>query len=140
MNSKWDLANRSLTLIANVGILAGLGLVAYEINQNSELTEATLRSSRFDTSVSIDLSMLGENPAQSLAQAITDPSQLTPEQLHVIEAVFVANLNHVFRVKSLGDLGVVDADAWKSFFPDEQGNLPATRLDRVFNNAAGRAW
>ena len=140
MNSKWDSVNRSLTLIANVGILAGLGLVAYEINQNSELAEATLRNSRFDTSVSIDLGMLGENPAQALAQANTDPSQLTPEQLHVVEAVLVANLNHIFRVKSLGDLGVVDEDAWKAFFPDEQGNLFASRLDRVFNNPAGRAW
>ena len=42
---------KAITLIANIGVIGGILLLAYELRQNNELMEAEARQNRMDTVV-----------------------------------------------------------------------------------------
>jgi hypothetical protein len=71
---------------ANVGILAGLILVAVQINQTSALVSEQLENSNWTDQLNLHLAMMGENPAAAVAKAIENPSDLTVEETRVLDA------------------------------------------------------
>ncbi len=73
-----------LQVAGNFGLLAGLILVGFQINQNTEISKADLTARSYEVAMQYQLAMMGENPAAALAKAGTDPSSLTDEELIVI--------------------------------------------------------
>ena len=75
-----------ITIAGNAGLLIGLALVIFQINQNSELVREQLDQSRWTDDLNLHLAMMGENPAQAMATAIENPSALSVEDTRVLDA------------------------------------------------------
>jgi hypothetical protein len=50
---------------ANIGVIAGLILVAVQINQNTAITKAQMANLYYIADMALELAMMGENPAAS---------------------------------------------------------------------------
>lgn len=84
MKQSGTLANW-LSIAANIGIVAGLVLVAVQINQESDIAGTTLESELFAYRVDYHELVVGEDTAASLARAIYDPASLTDRDKVVLE-------------------------------------------------------
>lgn len=93
---------------ANIGILAGLILVGFQINQNTKIAHADLTARSYELTMQLNRAMMGENPAAALAKAGTDPSSLTDEELIVINNFNWAWWNHNTRYELLNEQGLVE--------------------------------
>ena len=96
-----DKVNRGLTLAANVGVLGGLILVAFQINQNTEITKAQLANDYYLADMQLELAMMGENPANSWTKAIYTPNDLTKEDAAVVDRNFNYVLVQIQRLQKL---------------------------------------
>ncbi len=95
---------------ANIGVMAGLFMVAYQINQEAELTKAALFSSSTDSRREWNQAMMGENPMDIVAKSIERPQDLTLSELHVMDMYFVSAINELRRLEVLKAEGL-DVDA-----------------------------
>ena len=75
MNS--DNASKWLSLVANIAILMGLGLVAYELNQNSQLARTSLIHEGNALENQVWSNLLGEAPVDVIAKAVECPETMT---------------------------------------------------------------
>jgi hypothetical protein len=94
-----------LQILGNLGLIAGLVLVAVQINQNTEMTRAQMLSEGWITAADNLYARAGENPASAIARAQTDPVQLTHEDLIVLDALVSAEWLRAIRVEVLSSLG-----------------------------------
>jgi hypothetical protein len=84
--------NRWLTLSANVGIIAGLILVAIQINQNTQITKAQIANDYYLADMDLELAMMGDDPARSWTKAVYTPDELNNEDAAVIDRYFAMKL------------------------------------------------
>ncbi len=75
-----------LTIIGNAGLLLGVTLVIFQINQNSELVREQLFHSSWTDDLNLQLAMMGDNPAAAVARAVESPAELTVEDARVLHA------------------------------------------------------
>ena len=80
--------NTWLTLVANVGLLIGLILVALQIRQNTEITRAQVANDWYLADMQLELAMMGENPATSWIKAVYTPDELTPQDAAILDRYF----------------------------------------------------
>jgi hypothetical protein len=108
-----DKVNRGLTFVANVGVLGGLILVAFQINQNTEITKAQIANDYYLADMQLELAMMGDNPANSWTKAIYTPNDLTNEDAAVVDRYFNYGLVQIQRLQKMHELGLADAD-WEN--------------------------
>ena len=94
-----------LQIIGNFGLIAGLVLVAVQIQQNTEMTKAQMISEDRSIAVALKLAVLGENPAKAVAKAIDSPGKLTTEDMYVLTSLQLANYYHKSRNEMLYSMG-----------------------------------
>ena len=85
--------NSWLSLGANIGVVVGLFLVAFQINQEAELAKAQLFSDHTDSRREWNQAMMGSDPMTVVAKSVERPHERT---LHT--------LNHVLRTILAGDI------------------------------------
>ena len=73
--------NRWLTLGANLGVLAGIMLVAFEINQANLTTRAEMISGFQDRWIAMDMSWQDAEFAAAWAKAIENPEELSISEM-----------------------------------------------------------
>ena len=83
-----------ITILGNAGLLIGVALVIFQINQNSQLVREQLSQARWTDDLNLHLAMMGENPAAAVAKAIENPSALSVEDSRVLEAYDSGLLGH----------------------------------------------
>jgi len=106
-----DAANRWLTLGANIGVVIGLVLVAYQIKQDSDLTKAVLFNDHTNSRKEWNQAMMGENPMAVVAKSIEAPTDLTLEELMVMDMYLIGAINELRRLELLKQAGLeVDAN------------------------------
>ena len=108
-----DRINRGLTLAANVGVLGGLILVAYQINQNTEITKAQIANDYYLADMQLELAMMGDDPASSWTKAVYTPNDLTNEDAAVVDRYFNYGLVQIQRLQKMHELGLADED-WEN--------------------------
>jgi hypothetical protein len=86
-----------LSIAANIGIVAGLILVAFQINQESEIAGTTLQSEYFSNSIDFYQTIVGEDPASSLARAINEPQLLSDRDHVVLFNLYMAEFGKTMR-------------------------------------------
>lgn len=128
MNS--EKINRWLTLAANVGVIAGLVLVAIQINQNTQITKAQIANDYFLADMALELAMMGENPAHSWNKAVYDPDSLTTEDAVVLDRYFNYGLVQIHRLEEMDKMGMAH-EGW-----EERVNYLRWHL----GNEVGRRW
>ncbi len=78
-----------ITIAGNTGLLIGVALVIFQINQNSGLVREQLDQARWTDQMDLHLAMMGDNPAAAVAKAIENPSALSLEDTRVVNAYLV---------------------------------------------------
>ena len=66
-----------LQIAANIGLIAGLALVAWQINQTSDLARDRLYHDRFDVWFAMQIATFGENASEVIARADYAPNDPT---------------------------------------------------------------
>jgi hypothetical protein len=121
---------RWLTLAANLGVIAGLILVAVQINQNTQITKAQIANDYFLADMALELAMMGEDPAVSWNRAVYAPDELTSEDAVVLDRFFNYGLVQIHRLQEMDKMGMAH-EGWQE------------RLEYLgwhLGNEVGRRW
>jgi len=125
-----DRINRWLALIANIGIIIGLFLVVFEIQQNSELIRLQFINDDLLATADSEIPMLGDNPADVMTISIYNPADMTYTDYRIVDAYLTQKMEFLVRRYRLGQEGILDEDAWKTvgfaygwYFGHEFGRL-----------------
>ena len=110
-----------LQVLGNFGLIAGLGLVAIQIQQNTDITRAQMISEDRSLAIALHLAMLGENPAETVAKSIDSPDRLTTEEMIVLDGLQSANYYYSSRREMLYRMGF-DTDAYTRNFETPTNN------------------
>lgn len=112
MNS--DNLSRWISAVANIAMLAGLVLVAIQINQNSSLARAALVNEGNLVQNQIWNPMMGENPGQVMQLAIECPERMTYADFIAMDVILFSNLNMLYRDYQLTQEGLFTTSEWKA--------------------------
>jgi hypothetical protein len=122
-----------LQIGANIGILAGLILVIFQMNQNSELLRVQLIKQDGDAYIANEMAIAGENYAEVWARVLNDPYEPELSDMRVLEASLwglnVYKWSNTYRLSRMGLLA--DAD-WKREID--------IAVDFAFGNPYARGW
>ena len=111
--------NSWIAIMANVGILTGLVLVAIELNQNTEQLALELEWQVNERMIENNRALLGDNPTPIYVKSIMNPEELTYEEFQVASA-FVLNFLGVWEDRNfLYQAGLLSDQDWKRFIDDD---------------------
>ncbi|HSD69289.1 MAG TPA: hypothetical protein VLB07_07045 [Woeseiaceae bacterium] len=120
-----------LQIAANVGIIGGLVLVGFQLNQNSEILQAQMMSAESRSVIDQEMQIIGGEGAAAWVSAMSDPMNVSPEHHRIMEAIFWSAVESWRHIEQLDALGLAEVD-------------PRTRVTDeapwYFGNAYGRAW
>ena len=124
---------------ANLGIIAGLILVAYQINQTADITSDRIYFDRWSAWMDTSNVLLGESPAEILAKADTHPEDLTPGEIVALQTYFGVRLDYWRRIKALGERGIIEKDDWRAAIDRAHPEFSSGLLGQL-STPAGRAY
>ncbi len=75
-----------LPIVANLGLIGGLVLVAVQIQQTRDLARLQLQLEGTLAFQQIEIAMLGDRPAEAWAKSIRAPESLSPTELKIIDS------------------------------------------------------
>ena len=108
-----DRLDRWLSLAANLGLLAGLILVAVEINQSSDLARMQLINEGNVALNQVWATFMGENPSESVARSIESPDEMTFAEFLVVDTYLFTSMNLFYRNYELAREGIFDDHDWQ---------------------------
>jgi hypothetical protein len=97
-----------LSILANVGVLAGLILVAIQINQGSRVAKAQLENDYFLADMQLELAMMGDAPIASWIKAVYAPDEITQHDVAVLDRYFNFGVVQIRRMRQMQQLGLAD--------------------------------
>lgn len=118
---KSDKLSQSLSILANLGVLAGLVFVAIELNQNTEQLALELQWQVTDRMYQNNRDLIGDNPASILSKSMSDPENLTFEEYQAASAILFNFVNVWEDRYFLYQAGLFEDDEWKSFVNEDIG-------------------
>lgn len=124
--------NRNLQVIANLGIVAGLVLVGFQLKQNSDLLKTQLLYEESQRSIDIETLVVGEDAAQVWARSLTAPADLSLAEQRVMEAMLWSYTENLRATHMLADLGLLQDEEWRLRVESDSGFYLA--------NPYARAW
>ena len=108
-----DKLNRWFTMLVNLSVLAGIVLVAIQIQQNTDITKAQMANEYYLLDAQLELTMMGESPAQSLEKAIYFPDELNQEDAVILDRYFNFGILQLQRIRKMIELGVADEELYQ---------------------------
>lgn len=128
-----DKLNDWLQLIAAIGVLIGLLLVAYELRQEHELVRAQLVSETFAATQELRSSFQNPNVTRACVTAYTSPETLTIEEQVILDEYFA----NVIAVVVGRNMAMVDQGLFDAVYMDNNARI-AARV--IFASDYGREW
>ena len=116
-----DRVNSWLSLIASVGILAGLVLVAIELNQNTDQLRLQLVFQTTQKLFENNRDLLGENPTPTIAKSITNPEDLTYDEFLIASSFVLNQLNEWEDRYFIHEAGLISDQDWKRHIDENIG-------------------
>ena len=102
--------NPWLNFAANVGVIAGLVLVAIQINQNTEITKAQIANDYFLADMNLELAMMGDDPAGSWVKAVYAPDEISQLDAAILDRYFNYGVVQIQRLQEMHELGLAPDD------------------------------
>lgn len=133
-----------MQIITGLAVIAGLGLVVYELRQSHDLARADAVSQTRSMLTAQYAQILGENFSDTLAKACFEPDALTPSELLQMDAYVRLQLNAASQLRQHSEIAF-DYD-WRSAVTGPLERVLATPVGRahydyIFSNfAAGNEW
>jgi hypothetical protein len=128
---KIDLA-QTITILANVGVIAGIVFLALELNQNSNQLALELEWQINDRIIQNNRSLMGENPTPIFVKSVTAPEDLTFEEFTVAGALVFNFLSTWEDRYFLYQAGLADEEDWKGYIDDDIDLTLGYRFAQVF--------
>jgi hypothetical protein len=94
-----------LAILANVGVIVGLVLLAFELRQNTQIVRAEAVASLLAGQSSAETAFMGDSTAAAMAIALVAPEDLSDEQILQMWAYLntaVISVEHTNSMYSLG--------------------------------------
>ena len=126
----WDRISRWSTAVSNLAVIGGLVLVAMQIQQNTELTQAQLMNDYYLADMQLELAMMGDDPAASFTKAVFHPETLTEYDAVVLDRYFNYGMVQLQRLGSMDQMGLA-GEGWQNGIGYLRWHL---------GNEAGRRW
>ena len=121
-----------LQVAANIGILAGLVLVGYQIKQSNDLQRIEQVSRSLELDMAHVMAQMGDDPAEAVAKAVFEPNEMTPKDRIVFTGFIYYMQMLALRTAELERQGLFD-DEWRRI------TLP--RIAFIMGgNPTSRAW
>ena len=123
-------------MLASLGVLVGLLLVAYEIRRNNTLAEAQAVVSTQDGWEAISISEYETDISTLRAKSISDPENLTQEEIYKLNGWLTAVVTQVDRIVEMNERGL-------SLGPEITDDVEFQLEDNFsyyLDNRFGRAW
>ena len=116
MAERNDRALRWLEVGANVGIVCGLVLVAFQIAQDRTIATESQNLGLGEEMHEAQLHISGEELSTSLATAISDPTKLTTKDYVALESFYAAEMTRLIRREFiLGSVSRGAVERWVYF-------------------------
>jgi hypothetical protein len=80
--------NMWLSLTANIGVVVGLGVVVFEISQNTSMMQSQINQSRTDTAISEQHAVYNSDYIPAMLVKVDSGEQLSDEEKYRFEAYF----------------------------------------------------
>ena len=120
--------NTRLQIFASLGVIAGLLIVAYELKQTKDLAQAQIMDQTYTDLRSSSQNLMGENPSVSIVKACYNPSELTHEDVVVLNGYLSEQRVQIVRwymLDQVGDFGinwrVAGLEPYRTIFATEFG-------------------
>jgi hypothetical protein len=97
-----------LMIIGNFSVVAGLVLVAFQINQSSYLVRAEIGSNSYNRLVENDRMMLDPNLAEVWAKSLTQPENLKVSEMVQLDSYLYALIDSIEGDEWLYDIGIYE--------------------------------
>ena len=120
-----------LQITANIGIIGGLILVGFQLQQNSDILRAQMMNAESRSVIDQELQFIGEEGAKAWVSAMSDPENVSPEHHRIMEAVYWSAIESWRHTEELYDLDLVEIDPHFRV---------ADEAPWYFGNTYGRAW
>jgi hypothetical protein len=108
---KVDRLSGWLQIVANLGLIAGLVLVAVEIQQTRDLARVQLQVEGTLAFQQVEIAMLGESPAEAWARSILDPDSLSPMEVKIVDSWLIHQVNQWRRTAFMEAEGLAEPGA-----------------------------
>jgi hypothetical protein len=95
-----------LTVLANVGVIAGLVLLAVELRQNSQIVRAEAVASLLAGQSSAETAFMGDDTAAAMATALTTPEALRDDEILQMWAYLNTTVISAEQIYSMYALGL----------------------------------
>ncbi len=128
-----DKMNSWLTLGANIGILIGLLLVAYQINQATEISLGERQSEGFAVSMDTIAMRLNEELPERMARIMTNSEDITDADLVALDGYLIREYTQALRERSMSILGYANS-------PASSASVSKWVLSNLSNESALRWW
>jgi hypothetical protein len=79
-----DQVNKWLTLVANVGVVVGIVLVAVQLHENAEATRVQSEYALTGAVQSAEIACIGDTLSEAMITAVLKPSELTEAQVYQV--------------------------------------------------------
>ena len=116
-----ETSNRWLNVTANLGVLAGLILVIFEMRQNQELMKVNLTNDYYSSYAQAEMIFAGENLPAVWEKSLLDPKNLSLEEMRILEAHTYSPITRWINLYRLYEAGILEKTFWQS-----QVNLDAS--------------
>ena len=102
-----------LGVLGNLGLILGLFLVGYQIKQTNDLAKAQMVNEGYALGMAADVAFIGEQGAEVLAKADYQSSDLSDQDILVLERWFRMLLGQQMRNTHMREVGLaVTSDAF----------------------------
>ena len=131
--------NTRLQILASVGVIIGLFIVAYELKQTKDLAQAQIMDQTYTDLRNGYQNLMGENPASSITKACTNPSELSPEDIVILSAHLSEQYVQIIRwykLEEVADFGI----EWKVAGIDPYRTILSTQFGRAWFTRAKEFW
>ena len=112
MSSKLETITTWLTLLSNIGVVAGFILIAFQLQQNTKALQVQGSALSSNANVTAESAVMGDNVASAFAQAYRDPKNLNDEQLMQVQGYLTTSFNAIQQTFLNYDSGIASEEEW----------------------------
>jgi hypothetical protein len=110
---------QTITILANVGVIAGIVFLGIELNQNTRQLALELQWRVNDRMIQNNRDLMGANPVSVFAKSVDSPEEMTFEEFQAAGAL-VFNFLGVWEDRYfLYEAGLIEDEEWKEFIDDD---------------------
>ena len=109
-----EMSNRWLNVTANLGVLAGLILVIFEMRQNQELMKVNLTNDYYSSYAQAEMIFAGDNLPAVWEKSLVDPKNLSLKEMRILEAHTYSPITRWINLYRLYEAGILEKTFWQS--------------------------